>query len=532
MVWCIVPAFHPFVPQNTSAMILRTALRYGFALAALAGLHTAQANNIQVSNTTLTGNGGGMATIQFDISWENSWRGGGVNNWDAAWVFVKYKLANGIWYHAVLEEAGHITPSGSQIDLGRRNPLGPTGSNDVVGVYIRRDADGTGSFAANGVGLQWEFLVDGMPVTAFSDITEVRVHALEVVYVNEGAFAVGTGGGEPGSFELTTIGSMNPLFTPVNPGSLGGLGGGHPTGQTPPHSTYPNGVRAFYCLKYEVSQRFIADFLNSLTVQQQDAILYPPLDSPAGTPALSASNTYRQGLVITKSGNQPTLPVTTPVTIGCNLNGNTTYDEPDDGADLPVSNLTWPQLLAFLDWSALRPMTEMEYEKVARGPLPPTPNGYAWGAQQPTLTPYTISDPGTANESISGGFSEANAIWAFNDIGGPLRVGIFAAHPSNTGRATSGASYYGCMELTGNLWEPTIGMDHASGRAYAETHGNGVITATGTHDVDHWPAETGRMLRGGSFDAIYSDLYISSRFPGYHPGTNRSIGVRGVRTAP
>lgn len=43
-----------------------------------------QANNIQVTNTTLIDNGGGMATIQFDISWENSWRGGGVNNWDAA----------------------------------------------------------------------------------------------------------------------------------------------------------------------------------------------------------------------------------------------------------------------------------------------------------------------------------------------------------------------------------------------------------------------------------------------------------------
>ena len=37
-------------------------------------------------------------------------------------------------------------------------------------------------------------------------------------------------------------------------------------------------------------------------------------------------------------------------------------------------------------------------------------------------------------------------------IDGPLRVGIFAANSLNTGRITAGASYYGIMELSGNLW--------------------------------------------------------------------------------
>lgn len=489
---------------------------------------SAHANNIQVANINLIDNGGGMATVQFDISWENSWRGGGVNNWDAAWVFVKYKLVNGLWYHAELYETGHEAPSGSLIELGRHNPLGPPGGNHVIGVYIRRDVDGVGTFAANGVGLQWQYLANGLPATAFSDIAEVQVYALEMVYINEGPFAVGTGGSELNSFVLTTISSYDPLGAPNGTGSLGGQHGGHPTGQTAPVSDYPNGWRAIYCLKYEVSQRFIADFLNGLSFPQQEAILHPPLDSPAGTPALSASNTHRQGLVITTPGIPPSIPAV----IGCNLNGNTSYNEPDDGADLPASNLDWPGLLAFLDWSGLRPMTEMEYEKVARGPLPPTPNGYAWGALPPSSIPYTLSDPGTASEAISGGYANANSTWSFNSNTGPVRVGIFAAHPSNTGRATSGASYYGCMELSGNLWEPTIGLDHATGRAFTGRHGNGVITATGTHDVDDWPAETGRHLRGGSFQSTFGESYISSRAPGYHPATNRSIGVRGVRTAP
>ena len=62
---------------------------------------TVRANNINVTGTTLTGATVSTVQVQFNLSWENSWRGGGVTNWDAAWVFVKFRTsAAGTWRHA------------------------------------------------------------------------------------------------------------------------------------------------------------------------------------------------------------------------------------------------------------------------------------------------------------------------------------------------------------------------------------------------------------------------------------------------
>lgn len=83
-------------------MALRPSSLFTPLLAAAIGFSVApatQANNIQVTNASLTGNNGTFAFIQFDLSWENSWRGGGLSNWDAAWVFVKYRDVSNVWHH-------------------------------------------------------------------------------------------------------------------------------------------------------------------------------------------------------------------------------------------------------------------------------------------------------------------------------------------------------------------------------------------------------------------------------------------------
>ena len=85
---------------------LRTLLLPAIAALAVTNGQQARANNIQVSNTTLINNGS-TAWIQFDLSWQNSWNGGVVNNWDAAWVFVKYNTVNDpTWRHAFLSPGG------------------------------------------------------------------------------------------------------------------------------------------------------------------------------------------------------------------------------------------------------------------------------------------------------------------------------------------------------------------------------------------------------------------------------------------
>ncbi len=64
------------------------------------------ANDIKVENVILTGRNrvADYVQVQFNLSWQNSFRlASGASNWDAAWVFVKYKIGtNGTWKHATL----------------------------------------------------------------------------------------------------------------------------------------------------------------------------------------------------------------------------------------------------------------------------------------------------------------------------------------------------------------------------------------------------------------------------------------------
>ena len=70
-----------------------------------------------------------------------------------------------------------------------------------------------------------------------------------------------------------------------------------------------------------------------------------------------------------------------------------------------MNYMTWTDLLAYLDWSCLRPMTEFEYEKICRGPVYPVANEYAWGNQTYTLADANtglISNLGQINEQFNG----------------------------------------------------------------------------------------------------------------------------------
>ena len=63
----------------------------------------AAANQIQVSQLTLLSiSPGSHMQVKFDLAWDNSWRcdqlGEGRSapgNWDAAWVFLKYRVSPG-----------------------------------------------------------------------------------------------------------------------------------------------------------------------------------------------------------------------------------------------------------------------------------------------------------------------------------------------------------------------------------------------------------------------------------------------------
>ncbi|WP_251622513.1 hypothetical protein, partial [Odoribacter lunatus] len=65
-------------------------------------------NNIRVASKPRVVNiVGDTAFVEVNVSWDNSWRDD--FNWDAAWVFLKYKKrgATESWHHGYLARAGH-----------------------------------------------------------------------------------------------------------------------------------------------------------------------------------------------------------------------------------------------------------------------------------------------------------------------------------------------------------------------------------------------------------------------------------------
>ena len=125
------------------------------------------ANNISVGNVTLTGqntsagvnNAANFSLVQFNLSWENSWRvGDGPANWDAAWVFVKFRVgASNPTFTGVSSSGTTVTVSST--------------ANLRVGMPVRVTS-GTGIFAANSVISSitnaTQFVVSATPTTPLS----------------------------------------------------------------------------------------------------------------------------------------------------------------------------------------------------------------------------------------------------------------------------------------------------------------------------------------------------------------------------
>ena len=121
----------------------------------------ALSNNVQVSNVRLTAQNttDDFTMVEFDITWENSWRySGGPSNWDAAWIFVKYRIGvAGAWQHALLNDTGHTGCGNATITNGLLSPgvpFHPT-TNPSLGIFLYRSSAGTGTFSCQDVQLRW-----------------------------------------------------------------------------------------------------------------------------------------------------------------------------------------------------------------------------------------------------------------------------------------------------------------------------------------------------------------------------------------
>ena len=313
-------------------------------------------------------------------------------------------------------------------------------------------------------------------------------------------------------------------------GNGGGVGNDNGTsyGSAPLAAGFPKGYRAFYCMKYELSQKQYVDFLNTLTRTQQNA---------RGV----AGDSDRNTIVAQAADNGEENPVVFVA------------ERPDRAANF----LIWIDGCAYADWAGLRPMTELEFEKAARGNQPVVSEEYAWGTTQikagrilSGLEDGTevITDEGTnANYEFSGGLS-----FSGGDGGqGPLRCGIFARE--ETTREQAGAGYYGVMDLSGNVTETCVTVAAIKGLneqpipgagQFDGRHGDGVLSEDGHADVPNWPGrdENGEVVtaegsghRGGSFGSSRFPLSVSDRGSAAEisisPLRTGTGGFRAVRTA-
>ncbi|MDE7073764.1 MAG: hypothetical protein K2O69_01720 [Odoribacter sp.] len=273
---------------------------------------------------------------------------------------------------------------------------------------------------------------------------------------------------------------------------------------------YAVGYEGFYTMKYEISQRQYVDFLNKLTADEQrlrtigDALD----DLNMGDYVYGASHkqaTCRNGIVVGAMQDNR-------FAFACNLNPNNLYNQSDDGDNIACNFLSPKDMLAYASWSGLRPMSELEYEKMGRQTIDSvsakvpiyTLGSYAWGSATVKLpSGSTISGSGGASEKLAG----AN-INTGDKVLGPVRSGSFAAG-TDVSAVNSGASYYGVMELSGNLAEIYYRAEPGKVLLSQElpSHGKGTLSGGEMHtDLNgYWGTPnsdlfaSSMVLRGGHF---------------------------------
>jgi formylglycine-generating enzyme required for sulfatase activity len=348
--------------------------------------------------------------------------------------------------------------------------------------------------------------VTNLPTTGNID---VKVFGIEMVFIPQGAFYIND---IYWGFTLQQITSEAAVNVYTTNYCVTGGSSWSSYGTLNLSATYPKGYAPFYLMKYEITQGQYADFLNTINAAAQT------------NRYLGNYNNYRNRT--SNTGTPPNIFQT---------------DRPDRAQNY----LSWRDLSAYLDWAALRPMSELEYVKACRGEGPVIPGEFPWGSTT-IIEENNITTPENGTETGVTPNSNANysgsTTWITGGDGGqgPYRVGMFALPTAS--RVTAGAGYYGNMELAGNVSEIVVMCSNNGSAEFQRVWGDGMLSASGDHDVTGWPAATisGNNNRittaGGSFDSGWERLRVCDRYAGHYAsyygdvyGRSYWIGGRGAR---
>ena len=600
----------------------------------------ANASNIRIPTepTIATADAGNMI-VTFDLYWDFSWRSAQLRNWDGAWVFVKYRVGMDHWDHMYIDPTFNpntgITDNGVTMAFEYGFTEGVT--LGATGVFLFRQEDGHGDIRWQNISLRWRF--DRENTYQFrnqlfaDDEIIVRVFAFEMVFIPEGRFFLGDGQNRPGNFtradlvfnpaeglnqivpfqvtsesapigiafradnaddaatlagQLSAVGHHDSIMRPLGHG-IGAAGA------TAIPAAFPKGYQAFWIMKYEITQSAYADFLNTLTVNQQttriraegDAgpnvrVMVAPETAPAGHFFPGSPAGALQVGTANQTGDRNAIRVRTPgvIEFAMDMNGPNhgfpltqvgggfgVFDQENDGHGV-ASAMGPGDVLAFLDWSGLRPMTELEFEKASRGPLAPIQGEFPWGAtfERGALPAGTvaeaqarITDRGLPTEVVNSTTNPTTVNHNNTSLAGVTaghvaihvqmvtRNGAFATADSD--RIKAGATFWGVMEMGSNLAEPVINISTSAGRAFTGRHGDGRLSLEGDANVPLWPEAplfNGLGYRGGNVangflggglqtlsqrDVVQNNWTVTHQSGTGGAGHRFFTGGRGVRTA-
>ena len=443
------------------------------------------ANNIQIKEPArVISVSGGYATIEVRLAWENSWRD--AENWDAAYLFLKYRTGSGSWTHIPVQLAGNIISSPYTYMTATPN------QTTAPGLFIYRDNLGAGN--PNVVcKIRWK--------TNFRqeqfDNGEVQLlaQAIEMVFVPAGPYVLGDS--LSASCFADSYGKPITVRTESSNIGLGYVQEGGVYQNVTVSASYPKGFQGFYMMKYELSQEQYVNFLNTLTLAQQKALLpnWSSLKEGDYIFGDAKGRSCRNGIILAYHTDPAA-----PMVFANNFNKDDEYNGAGDGQTIASNYMSIYDLLAYSSWSGLRPMSEMEFEKACRLPYPSLEKrGYAWNKGDGTIArAMNLSAEGFESENV--GVGNVNFK---NTFEGPLRCGIFAKSGNSTAQA-SGSTYWGGMEMSGNVRELCRNVN--DWYFYWNRHGEGA------YNPGLWSASLSYYgVRGGGFTSDAEELQVSDR---------------------